>query len=78
MSQIMQKVVEIIVLIVGALIIFGGEGDSLYNTFINATGTIGGSLGATMSLLMSIVIPLVFLFVGLEVAFPGAVSRRLK
>jgi uncharacterized BrkB/YihY/UPF0761 family membrane protein len=73
----MNKVVEIIVLIVGALIIFGGEEASLYQTFLNATESIGGALGATMSLLMSIVIPLIFLFVGLEVCFPGAITKRL-
>jgi L-asparagine transporter-like permease len=78
MSQIMGKVVEIIVLIVGALIIFGGEGDSLYATFLNATESIGGSLGDTMSMLMSIIIPLIFLFVGLEVCFPGVITRYVK
>jgi hypothetical protein len=77
MANIMNKVVEIIVLVVGALIVFGGGDSSIYGAFINATGAIGGPLGATMSLVLSIVIPLVFLFVGLEVAFPGAVSKRI-
>lgn len=73
----MNKVIAIIVLIVGALIIFGGGTASFYAQFLNATGSVGGPLGATMSLLMSIIVPLIFLFAGLEVAFPGAISSRV-
>ena len=76
MPNIMNKVIEIIVFIVGILIVFGGGDTSLYATFTNATNasSIGGPLGATLSLILSIVIPLIFLFVGLEIAFPGAVA----
>lgn len=76
MPNIMTKVIEILIFIIGILIIFGGQASSLYATFTNVTSasSIGGPLGATLSLILSIVIPLVFLFVGLEIAFPGAVA----
>lgn len=75
MSQIMSKVVELIILGVGALIYFTGFQTAVYEA-INDTLVEGDTLGEAMLSIITIVPYLVFIFLGLAIAFPGALKMK--
>lgn len=75
MSQIMSKVVELIILGVGALIYFTGFQTAVYEA-INDTLVAGDTLGEAMLSIITIVPYLVFIFLGLAIAFPGALKMK--
>lgn len=75
MSQIMNRVVELIILGVGALIYFTGFQTAVYEA-INDTLVPGDALGAAMLSIITIVPYLVFIFLGIQIAFPGALGRK--
>ena len=75
MSQIMTKVVELIVLGVGILIYFTGFQEAVYEA-VNGTLAADDELGAAMLSVVTIVPYLVFIFLGLAIAFPGALGKR--
>jgi hypothetical protein len=71
----MSKVVELIILGVGALIYFTGFQTAVYEA-INDTLVAGDTLGEAMLSIITIVPYLVFIFLGLAIAFPGALKMK--
>jgi len=70
----MTKVVELIVLAIGVMIYFDGFQGAVVATLANATG--GGAIGTAMGTILAIVPYLVFIFIGIQVAFPGVLGRK--
>jgi hypothetical protein len=76
MVNVMGRVVELIILGVGILVYFSGFQTAITTAITNASS--GSALGTAMGTVLGIVPYLVFVLLGLEVAFPGALSSRLR
>jgi hypothetical protein len=73
--NVMSKVVELIILGVGILVYYTGFNAAVIAALPNET--VGGAIAGAMSTILTVVPALVFLFIGIEIAFPGAISKRI-